>query len=61
MKLLRTGVILNTEKFDACVAFCRDVFDLDVLFEESAGDFHDPDGNRIGIRDETTFRDQIET
>ncbi len=129
MKLLRTGVILNTEKFDACVAFYRDVFGLDILFEDSDGDFrlacldfhgsylmietggtarpggkpipanaaqlrfnvddidraakklkefgidteirrnawgatidfHDPDGNRIGIRDETTFRDQIET
>lgn len=129
MKIHRTGVILNTENFDACVAFYRDVFGLDVLFEDSRDDFrltcldfhgsylmietggiarrggkpisenamklrfnvgdidraarklrefgieaeirrndwgstidiHDPDGNRIGIRDESTFRDQIET
>ena len=127
MKILRTGIIVNTEKYHECVAFYKDVFELDILFEEEEGAFrltcldfhgsylmietggiakragksisenatklrfnvadidtaarklrefgidvdiqrndwgstiniHDPDGNRIGIRDESTFCDQI--
>jgi lactoylglutathione lyase len=127
MEISRTGIILNTEKFDECVAFYRDLFDLEILFEEQHGAFrltcfdfqgsylmietggvanpagksisesatkfrfnvenidrvlitvknfgldaeisrnewgstiniHDPDGNRIGIRDEPTFLQQI--
>ena len=39
MDIARTGIILNTEKFDECVAFYRDIFGLKVLFEESHGDF----------------------
>jgi lactoylglutathione lyase len=39
MEILRTGIILNVEKFDACVSFYRDLFDLEVLFEEAYGDF----------------------
>jgi len=123
MEMARTGVILNTEHYEACVAFYRDLFDLEILFEREEGDFrltcfayggaylmvetdgvarqgektvaesptklrinvpdvdealeavraygidaeiavndwgrtidiHDPDGNRVGIRDEATF------
>jgi lactoylglutathione lyase len=128
MKFARTGVILNTENYNDCVNFYRNVFELEVMYEESAGDFrltcldfggaylmietggvakpegkpisenatklrfnvddidtaleslsrhgveaevirndwgstinlHDPDGNRIGIRDETTFVRQMQ-
>ncbi|HKJ50684.1 MAG TPA: VOC family protein [Gammaproteobacteria bacterium] len=127
MQILRTGIILNVEKFDECVGFYRDLFDLEVLFEERSGAFKlaclefggaylmietdgfakpegkslqegasklrfnvadidralesiraqgieaeiirndwgstinlfDPDGNRVGIRDEETFKLQI--
>ncbi len=127
MDFTRTGVILNTQNYDACVAFYRDLFSLPVMFQEADGDFrltcfeyggaylmvetdgfakpagksiaenatklrfnvadidvalkrlqgfgldakiersawgstiniHDPDGNRIGIRDEATFVDQV--
>ncbi|MDX1610239.1 MAG: VOC family protein [Halofilum sp. (in: g-proteobacteria)] len=123
MDIVRTGVILNTERYEACVAFYRDLFGLEVLFRreeegfrltcfdyggaylmvETGGlaqpagktaqespaklrfnvadihaaletvqahgidaeivandwghtiDIHDPDGNRVGIRDEATF------
>jgi len=127
MKYARTGIILNTENYDDCVAFYRDLFGLRILFEEQYGDFrltcfefdgaylmietdghanpagktsrenasklrfnvadlgdalasirdyginaeitrhgwgstidiHDPDGNRVGIRDEASFATQI--
>jgi len=127
MRVERTGVILNVERFDACVAFYRDAFSLPVMFELREGDFrltclqfggaylmiesggvaqpsgksvaenatklrfnvadiqeaggslrargievsiehsawgaaihlYDPDGNRIGLRDETGFRQQV--
>ena len=123
MDIVQTGVILNTEHYEACVAFYRDLFGLEILFEDRQGDFrltcfayggsylmvetdgfgrpggkkpaesaaklrfnvadidaalrsvrdwgieaeivandwgrvidlHDPDGNRVGIRDEATF------
>lgn len=123
MDIVRTGVILNTENYEACVSFYRDLFGLGVLFQREengfrltcfdyggtylmvetdgfaspAGkttqespaklrfnvadihaaletvrahgidaeivdhdwgrtiDLHDPDGNRVGIRDEATF------
>ena len=129
MRIERTGVILNTENFEACVAFYRDTFALPLMFEQRDGDFRlaclafgggylmietdgiarpggktiaenatklrfnvadieaterelrakgidatierhpwgasihlfDPDGNRIGIRDEQGFRQQAET
>jgi len=128
MKFERTGVILNTENFEDCVIFYRDVFELKQIYQECKGDFrlccldfggsylmietggvakpdgkaisesatklrfnvddidlalenlnqhgikaeinrndwgstidlHDPDGNRIGIRDEMTFIQQIQ-
>jgi lactoylglutathione lyase len=128
MKFARTGVILNTENFEDCVSFYRNVFELKQIYEECEGDFrlccldfggtylmietggvaktggkaisecatklrfnvddidlaldnltqhgikaeiiknewgstinlHDPDGNRIGIRDEATFVQQIQ-
>lgn len=127
MKIVRTGIILNTENYDDCLAFYRDLFDLPILFQEQYGDFRltcleyngaylmletdgyaipegktikqsaaklrfnvanledalqkirnygiiaeinghdwgstidifDPDGNRVGIRDETSFAGQI--
>jgi lactoylglutathione lyase len=128
MNIVRTGIIINTEKYDACVSFYRDLFDLKYLFTEQYGDFrltcfefdgsylmietdgyanpvgksirenstklrfnvtdidealttvkaygitaqitrndwgstiniYDPDGNRVGIRDEASFKAQIE-
>lgn len=124
MNITRTGIILNTEKYDECVAFYKDLFGLKVLFEKqgltcfdydgaylmietegfakpggknlkegaaklrfnvadikaalqavqaygieaviiesswgSTINIHDPDGNRIGIRDEATFNAQIQ-
>ncbi|WP_417329917.1 VOC family protein [Halomonas cupida] len=123
MEVQRTGIILNTEHYDACVAFYQNVLSLRVMFDRREGDFaltclafggsylmietegiarpegktpaesahklrlnvadlkqveqhlqalgveyqrldrdwgstinlHDPDGNRIGIRDESSF------
>ena len=127
MKILRTGIILNTEHYDDCLAFYGELFELPILFQEQHGDFRltcfeyngaylmletdgyarpegktmkqsatklrfnvasledalqkirdygiaakinrhdwgstidivDPDGNRVGIRDETSFVGQI--
>ena len=127
MDISRTGIILNTERYEECVSFYKDLFNLSVLFQEKDGEFkltcfefygsylmietggvskpsgktmeesstkirfnvpdidvalsvvkgygieaeilksswgstiniNDPDGNRIGIRDETTFASQI--
>jgi len=39
MDIQRTGVILNVEHFEDCVAFYRKAFDLPVLFEKTDGDF----------------------
>jgi lactoylglutathione lyase len=39
MKIARTGVILNTEKFEDCVEFYRKVFELEELYSEADGDF----------------------
>ena len=129
MKIVRTGIIINTEKYEECVAFYKNLFGLSILFEEGFGDFqltcfefegaylmietdgfakpegktikenstrlrfnvsniegvlefvrsygieakinrnewgspiniNDPDGNRVGIRDEATFKLQIST
>lgn len=36
--IARYGLILNTECFDACVSFYRDLFELPVLFEKQADD-----------------------
>lgn len=123
MNIVRTGVILNTENYEECVSFYRDLFGLRILFrDENEGfrltcfeygasylmvetggvaapegktptdnpaklrfnvegiekaletiqaygvegeiiendwgatiDLHDPDGNRIGIRDDASF------
>jgi len=127
MNIVRTGIIVNTEKYDECVSFYKNLFGLKVLFKERFGEFEltcfefegsylmvetdgyanpegktvkenstklrfnvsniedalatirkyeieakitkydwgstidifDPDGNRIGIRDEATFKTQI--
>lgn len=125
LNIARTGIILNTEKYDECVSFYKNLFGLKVLFEEdgltcfnyygsylmvetegfakpggktlkespaklrfnvtdieialqevraygieahitkndwgSTINIYDPDGNRIGIRDEATFKEQIRT
>ena len=129
MNIVRSGIILNTEKYVECVFFYKNLFDLKILFQEQYGDFRltcfefsdcylmietggymkasgksvkenstklrfnvsdieealntirnygidteiiknhwgstinifDPDGNRVGIRDEATFRSQIDS
>ena len=40
MQTQRTGIILNTQNYDACVAFYRDLFGLRILHEKADGDFH---------------------
>ena len=37
MKIARTGIILNVEKFDDCVSFYKTLFELKTLFEEQDG------------------------
>jgi len=37
--IARYGIILNTEKFEECVAFYRDLFGLRLLFEKKEGEF----------------------
>ncbi len=127
MKLSRTGVILNTENYEKCVEFYKNIFGLSIICQEREGEFkltcfdfngsylmvetggvanaqgksieessvklrfnvpniedalqilkskgieaeiikhkwgstiniNDPDGNRVGIRDEPTFLQQI--
>jgi len=39
VQIQRTGIILNTHNYDACVAFYRDLFGLRVLYEKEDGDF----------------------
>ena len=39
MNIVRTGIILNTEKYDECVLFYKTLFDLKILFQEQYGDF----------------------
>lgn len=40
MKTLRTGIILNTENYEACVAFYRDLFGLRVMFVKEDDESH---------------------
>ncbi len=37
--IARYGIILNTENFEECVSFYRDLFGLRQLFEKKEGDF----------------------
>jgi lactoylglutathione lyase len=39
MNIERYGIILNVEKYEACVNFYRDVFELKVMFSKIEGDF----------------------
>lgn len=39
MNIDRYGIILNTENYDSCVSFYRDLFDLKVMFTKVEGDF----------------------
>ena len=39
MNIVRTGVILNTENYDECVSFYKEVFGLGILFQESQEHF----------------------
>ena len=39
MKIVRKGIILNTERYVACVAFYREVLGLRYLFEKSENGF----------------------
>lgn len=127
MNIVRTGIIINTGKYEECISFYKNLFDLRVLYDEKYSDFQltcfefegsylmietngfarpegktinenptklrfnvsniedaleairnygikadidksnwgstinlfDPDGNRVGIRDEATFKSQI--
>ena len=34
MKIARTGIILNTEKYEECVSFYRDLFNLKIIYTE---------------------------
>jgi lactoylglutathione lyase len=129
MDIQRQGIIINTEKYEECIKFYRELFELPLMFEREKGTFrlscfefgscylmvetggfasntgksikscpmklrfnvsnidlalkkvnafgidakieendwgstiniYDPDGNRVGIRDENGFRKQIRT
>lgn len=39
MKIVRTGIIINTENYEACVKFYQEIFSLPVLFTKTDGDF----------------------
>ncbi|MFT6916161.1 MAG: lactoylglutathione lyase [Motiliproteus sp.] len=39
MDTARHGIILNVERFDACVDFYRNVFNLPFIFEKAEGSF----------------------
>ncbi len=39
MQIARTGIILNTENYDDCVAFYRDLFSWPILFQQQYDDF----------------------
>ena len=39
MKIKRTGLILNTENYKACVNFYKEIFNLPILFQKSDSDF----------------------
>ncbi|RDH44753.1 VOC family protein [Zooshikella ganghwensis] len=39
MDIERYGIILNTENYDECVAFYRELFGLPLMFEKVDGDF----------------------
>ncbi len=39
MKIEKHGIILNVEKFDECVAFYKDLFDLPEVFSKIEGAF----------------------
>jgi lactoylglutathione lyase len=39
MDISRTGIILNTENYEACVSFYQKIFCLPVMFKKYNGDF----------------------
>lgn len=39
MDIARTGVIINTENYEACVEFYKKLFNLSELYHEEDGDF----------------------
>ena len=39
MDIVRTGIIINTERYDDCVSFYKNLFGLKVLFAEKKSDF----------------------
>jgi lactoylglutathione lyase len=39
MNVARTGIILNTERYEECVAFYRELFGLEIMHQKSDGDF----------------------
>ena len=38
MNIVRTGIILNTEKYQECVDFYQKVFDLNIMYTKDEGD-----------------------
>jgi lactoylglutathione lyase len=39
MEISRTGIILNTENYDACISFYQKIFGLPVMFKKDEGKF----------------------
>ena len=39
MEIARTGIILNTENYEACISFYQKVFGLPVMFKKCEGNF----------------------
>ncbi|ATP90902.1 MULTISPECIES: VOC family protein [Aeromonas] len=39
MEISRNGIILNVERYEECVAFYRDLFDLPLMFSRNEGEF----------------------
>lgn len=39
MDVVRTGIIINTEHYEACVKFYKDVFNLPILNQKEEGNF----------------------
>lgn len=39
MDISRTGIILNTERYEECVSFYKDLFRLNIQFQKKDGEF----------------------
>ncbi len=61
LNIARTGIILNTEKYDECVAFYKNLFGLKVLFEEDGLTCLDYHGSYLMIETEGFAKPQGKT